>query len=145
MFINEVSSYHSNKHEDRRFTIVCAKYKAGGNRMYRQGTQWSGYVNEYDQELNYRCRNGKFIVGIASRHSNKHEDRQFNFNCAAMSTSKNSAPLVPSFCNINGPTNYDQPWSLNSLGALIGLTSHHSNQHEDRKTSASFCSSVSDW
>ncbi|KNC67905.1 dermatopontin-like protein [Pseudoalteromonas ardens] len=147
MFIKSVSSYHDNGREDRRFNIECGKYTTtSGARLYRKSLSWTGYVNSYDQAFNYTCPAGKFLVGMYSVHSNRHEDRVFKFACAAMAESSASGfALSAETCSTVGPTNFDQPWYLGSNGALVGMSSRHSNSHEDRETSVSFCTSVSDW
>ncbi|MCO7190566.1 MULTISPECIES: dermatopontin-like protein [unclassified Pseudoalteromonas] len=147
MFIKSISSYHDNKREDRRFNIECGKYTtSGGARLYRKTVSWTGYVNSYDQAFNYTCPAGKFLVGVYSVHSNRHEDRVFKFACAAMAeSSANGFALSAETCSNVGPTNFDQPWHLGSNGAIVGMASRHSNSHEDRETSVSFCTSVSDW
>lgn len=145
MFIKSISSYHDNRYEDRRFNIVCAKYTAGNDRMYRKTTKWSGYVNSFDTAFNYSCPNGGFLAGITSRHSNSTEDRQFSFNCANMATSRSGLSLTPESCNVTGLSSYDQAWNLGSNGALIGYASQHNNNYEDRRTQVSYCNSVSDW
>ncbi|MBE0370075.1 dermatopontin-like protein [Pseudoalteromonas aurantia] len=145
MFIKSISSFHDNRTEDRRFNIVCAKYKAGNDRMYRKTTKWSGYVNSYDTAFNYSCPNGGFLAGITSRHNNGTEDRQFSFSCANMATSRSGASLTPESCNVTPLSSYDQAWNLGSNGALIGYASQHHNHYEDRRTQVSYCNSVSDW
>ncbi|MCF2910716.1 dermatopontin-like protein [Pseudoalteromonas sp. DL2-H2.2] len=144
MFIKGISSYHQNDQEDRRFKIECGKYTTDSARMYRLNSSWTSYVNSYDQTFNFTCPSEKFIVGIASVHSNSNEDRIFKFACAAMAESASGAPLPADVCSTVGPTNFDQPWDLSSHGALIGMSSRHSNSHEDRSTTVSYCNSVSD-
>lgn len=147
MFIKTISSYHDNDKEDRRFSLQCAKFKTDlGVRIYRQSVSWSGYVNNYDQAFNYSCPEGKFLVGMYSQHDNGTEDRRFNFACAAMGENAViAATLEADACANVGSTVYDQPWSLTSSGALIGMVSSHSNHHEDRTTQVIGCTEASDW
>jgi hypothetical protein len=44
----------------------------------------TGYVNGYDQAVNYTCNPGYVLVGQASVHSNSTEDRIFQFRCCRM-------------------------------------------------------------
>ncbi|KJY94765.1 dermatopontin-like protein [Pseudoalteromonas piscicida] len=146
MFIKSISSYHQDKQEDRRFSLVCAKFTTdSGSRIYRKTTKWSGYVNSYDQAFNFVCPNGQFFVGMSSRHDNGTEDRLFNFNCASMATSSTGAALFAESCITTQYTGYDQPWTLGGNGAIIGMSSRHDNRTEDRQTAVSYCSAASDW
>ncbi|MEJ6476425.1 dermatopontin-like protein [Pseudoalteromonas piscicida] len=146
MFVKSISSYHQNKQEDRRFSLVCAKFTTdSGSRIYRKTTKWSGYVNSYDQAFNFVCPNGQFLVGMSSRHDNGREDRLFNFNCASMATSSVGAALFAESCITTQYTGYDQPWTLGGNGALIGMSSRHDNRTEDRQTAVTYCSAASDW
>ena len=44
-----------------------------------QNCKWTGWVNDYDKELSYTAPLGKVIKGVASKHTNKHEDRIFEY------------------------------------------------------------------
>lgn len=41
----------------------------------------TGYVNVYDQAIDYQCPDGRVMVGTHSIHSNGTEDRQYGFYC----------------------------------------------------------------
>lgn len=45
---------------------------------------WDGWVNDYDKQFHFQCPEGKFIVGLLSRHNSKKEDRKFNFLCCKL-------------------------------------------------------------
>jgi len=42
------------------------------------------FINAYDKEVKHMCRPDGYISGIHSIHSNKHEDRMWNFQCCYM-------------------------------------------------------------
>ncbi|MES1921966.1 hypothetical protein MHBO_003491, partial [Bonamia ostreae] len=41
----------------------------------------SGYVNDYDQAVHFRCPGAGYINGMASYHHNYYEDRRHKFRC----------------------------------------------------------------
>ena len=40
-----------------------------------------GYVNEYDEIVNFGCPNRGIVTGFESKHDNHHEDRIWKINC----------------------------------------------------------------
>eukprot|EP00754_Rhynchopus_humris_P021685 Rhum_TRINITY_DN14754_c0_g1::Rhum_TRINITY_DN14754_c0_g1_i1::g.113137::m.113137 len=45
---------------------------------------FSGWANDYDDLVNFKCRQGSVISGVYSTHDNYHEDRKFKFECSTL-------------------------------------------------------------
>ncbi|CAB4008264.1 Hypothetical predicted protein [Paramuricea clavata] len=122
--ISRVSSLHSNRHEDRSWSFRCRH-----NSKITSSCKWSGWVNWFDREILYQCRNG-VIAGWHSYHSNRHEDRRFQFKCCR--TKKNcvrNCVWTGYVNNWDAYINYGVPRGY----FLTGTKSYHHNGHEDRR------------
>ncbi|XP_074649189.1 uncharacterized protein LOC141904499 [Tubulanus polymorphus] len=67
-------SYHDNHREDRRWKLRCCKVARPGQSCY-----WSGWLADWDQEIDYSFPNGMAMTGMKSIHDNGREDRLFEF------------------------------------------------------------------
>ncbi|KAJ8315168.1 hypothetical protein KUTeg_007318, partial [Tegillarca granosa] len=74
--ISRIMSVHDNGHEDRRWSFECRQNPGTTGKCF-----WSGYVNSYDQLLEYHCPDSHFVHGVESIHDNGKEDRKFSFYC----------------------------------------------------------------
>nr|KAG5690818.1 hypothetical protein BaRGS_010999 [Batillaria attramentaria] len=95
--------------------------------------------NAYDKPVNFECPPGKTITGIKSWHSDKYEDRQFQFKCGY---TPNMYPLVN--CRWSGLGETKCAWSSykNSMDGgmdfsytpsekfIKGAYSYHSDYYE---------------
>jgi len=77
-----VESYHQNGKEDREFNFLCCRVRGGLSHCGQ-----SGYVNNYDKEVNYGS-GGKFITGWRSKFSWWHKDRKFSFRTCEISSGR---------------------------------------------------------
>ncbi|KAL2089479.1 hypothetical protein ACEWY4_014167 [Coilia grayii] len=68
---SRISSYNSDHHGDRRFSISCAPVVSS----YTDCSQ-TNWVNHFDEAFTYTCPKNFVIAGIGSVHSNNHEDRR---------------------------------------------------------------------
>jgi len=68
-FLAGISSYHDNHKEDRRFRFQCC----GSHHLRSQGCFLTGYVNNYDEYINYQAPTGWTFAGTVSVHHNRHE------------------------------------------------------------------------
>lgn len=68
-YIAGVDSYHSNKHEDRRWRFTCCSVPGHKTASCRV----TGYVNEFDRPMNFQAGPGEVITGVFSYHSNRKE------------------------------------------------------------------------
>jgi hypothetical protein len=73
----QIQSSHSNAKEDRIFNIRCAKYA----NTRHENCYWTGWDNNYDEEVYFKCANNGVMNSIHSRHDNYYEDRQWDYKC----------------------------------------------------------------
>ncbi|CAB4032851.1 Hypothetical predicted protein, partial [Paramuricea clavata] len=119
-----VSSVHSNYHEDRSWTFLCKR-----DPKITHSCRWSEWVNSFDHEILYQCRNG-VIAGVHSYHSNPHEDRRFQFECCGTKNNCARDCVWTGYVNSwDGYMNYAVPYSH----FLSGVKSYHDNGKEDRR------------
>jgi len=78
-----IESYHSNRREDRRFKFGCCDLSNNGAYQIR-GMYWTGYVNEWDGKMNFKCGYNEVLMGLGSYHNNRREDRRFKFRCGRL-------------------------------------------------------------
>ena len=68
-----MKSVHENEHEDRRWSFECAPLANGYSEC-----SWTGYVNDWDDPMNFVCPGtGGVVSGMESEHNNHHEDRMY--------------------------------------------------------------------
>ncbi|XP_052708289.1 hemagglutinin/amebocyte aggregation factor-like isoform X1 [Crassostrea angulata] len=75
-YINGMHSVHNNHHEDRRFKFRCCSPPLG---LDLRNCHWTGYVNDWDSDVDYQVPYGYVIRGVFSIHDNHKEDRRFKF------------------------------------------------------------------
>jgi len=125
-------SYHDNRFEDRRSKLYCGRLAPTDNfqAIERSSVNWSGYLNEMDNKLDFSTSDNKFIVGFQSYHSNNKEDRKWKVGTATLA----GADCLPKTWSSNA-NDYDHglDYLCPSNHALAGLQSEHSNTHEDRR------------
>merc|ERR1712034_1447 len=133
--ITHLKSSHSNKKEDRTWTITCA----AATGVTPGNAAASGYVNDYDRKIDYSCPGYGALVGIQSVHSNKKEDRRYNFSCAPVSRSKEQTLTCRWTKYVNA---YDKllDFKLDSGSYISGVESVHNNKKEDRVFRFDVCS-----
>lgn len=68
-YLAGVASYHDNTPEDRRFKFQCCS----ASNMKSHECFLTGYVNNYDQYINYQAPPNWIFAGTASVHHNTHE------------------------------------------------------------------------
>jgi len=83
--LNGVISVHDNHKEDRRWRFQCC---ALSSNAYLKFGGWSGWRNDWDQELNFRCKNTEVVVGVHSYHDNGREDRRWEYRCGELMTKR---------------------------------------------------------
>jgi len=74
-----VYSAHMDATKDRIFKFKCCDLSKGS--LQRMG--WTGWQNDWDKVLDFRCNNG-VLTGVHSIHSNDKEDRRFAFQCSRL-------------------------------------------------------------
>ncbi|XP_059141119.1 dermatopontin-like isoform X2 [Physella acuta] len=120
--INYIYSEHHDYFEDRRFEILCRSQKT-------TECAHSGYVNAFDQAVNFICPGDKVMTGIESYHDNHYEDRRFNFQCCKIPDKKLSNCYMTAEVNT-----WDGPMTLQVPDGHViqGAHSYHNNYYEDR-------------
>jgi len=82
--LHGIESYHDNGKEDRRWKFQCCRVSSG---VSVQKNGWSGYLNDWDRELSYRCpASNQAIVGLSSYHDNRREDRKWKVRCGELTS-----------------------------------------------------------
>ena len=88
-----MKSVHENEHEDRRWAFECAPLANGYSEC-----SWTGYVNDWDDPMNFVCPGtGGVVSGMESEHNNHHEDRMYGVYFFL----KTDMPLYIRFCLTN--------------------------------------------
>ncbi|XP_062398080.1 hemagglutinin/amebocyte aggregation factor-like [Sardina pilchardus] len=103
----------------------------GGNKRVKR------YENNYDGSFHFKCPSHESISRIRSRHHNRHEDRQFAFNC------KKTFQYNPICSGGYWVNNFDQSFAhiCPNDGVIAGISSYHDNHHEDRRFAFKCCKS----
>ena len=118
-----VQSRHSNRKEDRRWMWQCKKIVSGA----MSSCYWTGYQTNYDEPFLFHCPANYVLSGVNSVHSNKREDRRWNFYCC----------IASGYCTKQWYwSNYINNWDgyINCRAphprVFTGAYSHHSNKRE---------------
>jgi hypothetical protein len=135
--VSVFASKHSNKKEDRVWSLECAKISADRD-FDASAPYWdTGYVNEFDKSMDWKgIPSNSFLVGMESYHSNKKEDRRYNFFY------QNSEHWILTDCITDRSVNdWDKDMNvvLDSNKVIAGVSSTHSNSKEDRKFYLDIC------
>eukprot|EP00483_Globobulimina_turgida_P002560 UN02564 len=129
----KVESYHDSGKEDRRFTFTCGLLDNEEHELVNCGL--TGYLNEYDGELDFHCPNNGVIRGIESWHDSYYEDRQFRFDCCTI------ARRNYEFTNMEGY------WSLvasaSGSGSITQSITRGTQRKDSNKITKEFSSSLS--
>eukprot|EP01084_Bolivina_argentea_P029889 55454_1 len=132
--ITRLKSSHNDDAEDRKWEMKCNALPSG----YRM-TECTipSYVNEYKEDVNYRCPDKGIIRTIYSRHDNTQEDRQWGFECCRIvSDAYQYAQIHSNWRNYENEyeETFDNRWNGNNgmKKYFCGLQSSHNNHKEDR-------------
>lgn len=131
--ITSIKSHHSNKREDRVWTYGCSTLKGGATKC-----KWTGYVNKWDEPMDFTAPGNSFLGGFDSIHSNKREDRIWKLKLCTQKGKCRSACSWSSYVN-----KWDKKMNLLTKGKVIaGVKSEHSNKREDRRWRYLLCNLV---
>ncbi|XP_063056141.1 hemagglutinin/amebocyte aggregation factor-like [Engraulis encrasicolus] len=122
--ISTISSYHSNPHEDRRFSISCKPLFLAATSCHQ-----SHWVNNFDARFDFTCGKNEALTGIYSYHSNLHEDRRFMFHCCSADLILNGCRWTQYLNNFDQPFTYQVPNNM----VIAGVSSYHHSFYEDRR------------
>lgn len=84
MILTGVSSTHNNGAEDRVFGYTCSSFHYNGKRLKYKNCISTGWVNNFDQAVNYTPPSNYFLVGEDSYHDNGKEDRRFLYRSCSL-------------------------------------------------------------
>lgn len=115
-------SRHKNSAEDRRFDIKCCDLSNNG-RYGISNIYQTGYVNEYDAKIDFKCGYMEVLVGLYSHHDNIKKDRRFKFYCGRLAPVVNpnlTCTKEEGFCVKKDGS--DQNTGVKKLNALNGNT-----------------------
>ena len=114
---------HSNSKEDRRWMWQCKRIVSGA----MSSCYWTGYQTNYDEPFIFNCPANYVLSGVNSVHSNKREDRRWNFYCCVASGYCTKQCYWSNYINNwDGYMNYRAPHPR----VFTGAYSHHSNKRE---------------
>lgn len=107
-------------------------YFAEGEGIKCNPGTWTSWKNDWDDVLDYYCPTYHALAGIQSEYSSKYRDRRFKLRCCDL--------LDGGYFIVGSVTSgwinfWDQPndFECNPQEVVIGLTSRHNNDNEDRR------------
>merc|ERR1712189_150056 len=74
-YVSGFESIHSNWYEDRRWKVKCCS----GTGTCLTECDFTGYINGWEEDMDYRVPNGHVIKTVKSEHSSWYEDRRWKF------------------------------------------------------------------
>jgi len=75
--------------------------------VFAENPAAEGYVNEFNQAINFMCPDGTAMLGVASQHSDMLEDRRWRFTCGAP-----AAPMHLGTCETKKLCGKQEEWDL---------------------------------
>merc|ERR1712228_571364 len=121
-------SQHNNYKEDRLFTFEFGELNPGYKLV---SCGWTGYVNNWDGELNFECTNNGLIRSIWSRHDNYREDRLWRFECCQTAYTMSSGQSISS--NPSNPSNPLNPSNDKGYGMEASTYNGYKTKDLDSK------------
>ncbi|XP_069371240.1 uncharacterized protein [Paralichthys olivaceus] len=116
---------------DRIWSIDCKPFIA-----LTTDCSWSGFINVFENELNFNCKANHVITGVYSIYSSEHEDRQWNFLCCSVDK------LITFDCRETPKLNYyteDFDWHVPGDNYLTGARTYGNNNNRDHRWSFNYC------
>ena len=121
-----VRSQHSNDEEDRQWLWECRKVV---DTPFNECTEWSGYLNELDLPLYFKCNQDYVLTGVQSYYSSVHLDRKWKAKCCKSSDHFTQDCQISDHINDDGYDS-DIDFFANPLEVFTGLFSAHKDEHE---------------
>ncbi|KAI3370290.1 hypothetical protein L3Q82_024463 [Scortum barcoo] len=82
--VSRITSARNNTQKDRLWGISCKTFK--GTETTSPTCRWSGYVNKYQENMDFKCAINEVIAGAYSTYSIVMKDRRWNFYCCSASS-----------------------------------------------------------
>lgn len=123
-----LKSQHHNTKEDRIWYFQCCKLTD----VALKDMGLTGYLNDWDGVLDFRCQNNEVLTGLYSVHDNLREDRRWAARCAAL-VSVSDLQLQSEWTA--WMNKFDEPltFTAGSNRMITGFSSVHDNSKEDRR------------
>lgn len=132
--LSQWKSIHRNCQYDRIHHFKCTY---GFCLVSSCACAWSThYENDFDKPLTFTCPHNGVIAGVVSEYSATHRDRRFGFYCCHSNSYKAHTCLRTPYENA---WDGDLDYKVEPGKYLVGVYSHHDNQHEDRLWSFLYC------
>ncbi|CAG5115563.1 unnamed protein product [Candidula unifasciata] len=133
--LSSIGSIHKNSYEDRLWKFQC---RPAPGPVY--DCDWTSYLNEFDQVLNFTCPRDYLINGMMSYFDNLYKDRRFLVKCCRVyPRSTTNCHFTAKFVN-----DWDKEMNFSMLvGECIkGVYSVHDNRKQDRRWKFNICNLV---
>ena len=122
--INSIISNHNSWYEDRKWKFGCKQYVSSDTTVT---CTESGYINRYDDLIDYMCGDNKYINKLYSVHSNHEDDRRWKVTCCSAENFATAYHrLTP---RVNAYDGY-MDFTVNSDEVMMGLHSINDNYYE---------------
>eukprot|EP01083_Nonionella_stella_P253579 872415_1 len=126
-----VDSVHGNRQEDRRWKFRYCKPSNANPTWVSQFAMSPTRYDQLDHRDCYSTKQHSALIGGRSDHSNRYEDRQWEFHCGTLDTSKY---LLTGCYDTGYVNNWDSQFSFYCPhdGVMRKVYSEHNNRKEDR-------------
>jgi len=137
--ISRIQSEHSSWYGDRRFDYRCEAHPLLS--VSSTTCRWTdGWINDYEESINYSCSGAGYVSGFESKHSNWYEDRKWKVKCCS------GSGTCLTECRTSGYVNgweADMDYSVPDGKVITSVrTSEHSYWYEDRRWKFRSCKLV---
>ncbi|CAG0913247.1 unnamed protein product [Notodromas monacha] len=124
--IYHVESEFFRRMNDRMWSFRCRKTPFGKAGSSCDDAQPS-YVNQYDGPVDFMCPDTGVLVGVSSKHDNRHEDRMWSFHCCGhINYCRHNCTLKTDLNVQRGAINF----TLEDGIFIVGVFSRHNNRYE---------------
>jgi hypothetical protein len=134
-----LSSYHSDRKEDRRMKFRCGTLGQGITTETDSITDevvMTGAVGGetgYDEEWTRECPSDSYMTGFSSHHHNHNEDRRFTFKCIKFTNQGLSRTQDAEFSVWQNEWDANLDYSSGTNKFITAIHSMHDNVKEDRR------------
>ena len=121
-----MESVHDNAKKDRVWKFYCAKLS-----VKISSCQWTGYINNWDSTMNFKCPGNGFVAGVESEYKAGSGDRRFKLRCCQAENMVKRACKTSTYINgWDGPLKFTL--QKDSKQVIVGMYSYHHNRYQDR-------------
>eukprot|EP01083_Nonionella_stella_P128771 390253_1 len=131
-FMSGVYSVHSNEKEDRLYKFDWCKPENNVAFESTQSLSLTAYDATWTQDCGDLNDGDAALMGVYSRHDNGHEDRQFQWKCGLLDSTKYTLGDCVSSSGWENTWDGVLNFECENDGVLRSVTSAHNNDVEDR-------------